>query len=417
MSSAASRGAFALAFLLMPIPALAQDEPLPARPAKVFTVAETSALLELTYPAIVLPSREVELSFRVSGRVIDLPVRAAMDVQEGDVIAQLDPRDFEIRIAQLESQRDQADAQLRALRAGGRPEEIASLEANVQAAEAQVEQARDQVERSEQLTERGVVSTAQLDQDRANLRVAEAQLDVQLEQLAIGRTGGRQEDIDAAEAALRGIEAQLDEARSTLDDATLRAPFTGIVARRDIENFTNVQAGQSIVLLQRLAVVHLVFDVPAPDVSAVAEAGFDNVTNKVTFDALPGQIFDGEVVEFSTQADSATQTYRGRIAVTIPEDVVILPGMAGQVINTAPIEAGVLMVPLTAVGATADGSPVVWLVGADQTVTRQAVTLGAAAGDSVSIMDGLSAGDMIVSAGVGQLSEGMTIRPVSRIGG
>lgn len=416
MSAAFHRSALALAFVFTAGPALAQDEASPARPAKVFTVAETSAVLELTYPAIVLPSQEVQLSFRVSGRVIDLPVRGAMQIQEGDIVAQLDPRDFEIRIAQLESQRDQGAAQLRALRAGGRPEEIGVLEAAVQAAEVQVDQARDQVERTEQLTERGVASTAQLDQDRAALRLAEADLDVQREQLAIGRSGGREEDIDAAEAALRGIEAQLDEATSALDDATLRAPFTGIIARRDIENFTNIQAGQSVALLQRLAIVDLVFDVPGPDVTAIAAAGFESVTNTVIFDALPDQSFEGEVVEFSTQADAATQTYRGRVAVMIPEDVVILPGMVGQVINTAPIDADLLMVPLTGVGATADGLPVVWIVSDDQTVSRRSVTLGAASGDSVAIIEGVNAGDTIVSAGVGQLAEGMTIRPVSRIG-
>ncbi|MEO0863581.1 MAG: biotin/lipoyl-binding protein [Pseudomonadota bacterium] len=191
------------------------------RPAKVFTVAETDSTVRRTYPAIVLPNREADLSFRVSGRVIELPVRGAQQVQAGDVIARLDPRNFERQIAQLESQRDQSAAQLRALRSGARAEEIVALEAAVASAEAQVDQARDQAARTRELAERGVVATARLEQDEATLRVAEANLQAQVEQLAIGQSGGRAEDIEAAEAALRGLEAQLQVARDNLADATL----------------------------------------------------------------------------------------------------------------------------------------------------------------------------------------------------
>ena len=67
---------------------------------------------------------EVELSFRVSGQITDLPIRGATQLSEGDVVARLDPRDFETAIAQLESQRDQSMAQLAALRTGARAEEV-----------------------------------------------------------------------------------------------------------------------------------------------------------------------------------------------------------------------------------------------------------------------------------------------------
>lgn len=388
-----------------------------ARPALVYTVEETTSQLRFTYPAIVLPSQEVELSFRVSGQIIELPIRGALQVNEGDVLARLDPRDFETQISQLETQRDQADAQLRALRAGGRPEEIAQLEAAVRAAQAQFQQAREQVARTRQLVESNVASPVQLDQDLAALNVAQAELDAQEQQLAIGQSGGRPEELDSAEAALRGIEVQLENARSALDDATLRAPFSGIIARRDVENFTNVQAGQSIGLLQRLAVVDLSFDVPGTDITALAEAGFDGVSTQVVFDALPDATFDAELVEFSTQADAATLTYRGRVAVEVPVGSVVLPGMVGNVVTSAPTSQTAVSIPMTALGAGADGSPILWVVGDDETVSSRPVTLGDASGDHVTVLDGIEPGEVVVSAGVGQLTEGLAIRPISRIGG
>ena len=219
------------------------------RPAKVAQVEETEAEVRRNYPAIVLPSAKVELSFRVSGRVIELPIRGATDVVEGDLIAQVDPRDFRQQVRLLESQRDQAVAKLNALRSGARSEEIVALQAAVKSAQAQVDQAREQAERTRELVVRGVVAAARQEQDDATLRVAEANLRAQQEQLVIGQSGGRAEDIQASEAALRGLEAQLQAARDSLADATLTAPFPGVIARRYIDNFTNVQAGQSIALL------------------------------------------------------------------------------------------------------------------------------------------------------------------------
>lgn len=390
-----------------------------ARPAKVFTVSATVPELRREYPGIVLPSQEVELSFRVSGRVVELPIRGAQRVTEGDVIAQLDQRDFETTIAQLESQRDQALAQLSALRTGARAEEIAALEAAVAAAQAQVDQANDQVGRTRQLVERDVVAQAQLDGELSELRVAQANLDAQVEQLRIGQAGGRAEEVEAAEAALRGLETQIETAQSNLDDATLRAPFTGIIARRDIENFSNIQAGQSVVLLQALSTVNVAFDIPGADVVTLASNGPDLITSQVLFDALPDQLFDAEFVEFSTQADAATQTYRGRVSVVIPNQTFVLPGMVAQVITTAPVTgASRLDVPLTAVAARPDGTSFVWVVDpSNNGVSSRVVSLGSPSGDMVAITEGVEDGETVVTAGVSQLQEGMVIRPVTRVGG
>ena len=169
-----------------------------------------------------------------------------MMVAEGDIIAALDKRDFETSVAQAQQQVQQAEAQLEALRVGARAEEVAVLEANVAAAEAQVDQAREQTERTRELAERGVATSAQLDQEETNLRVAEANLLVQSEQLAIGLAGGRPEDIASAEASLEALRLQLAVAEDSLSDTTLRAPFNGVIDRRGIDNIALVSAGGRI---------------------------------------------------------------------------------------------------------------------------------------------------------------------------
>ncbi|MEP3918075.1 efflux RND transporter periplasmic adaptor subunit [Ascidiaceihabitans sp.] len=399
---------------LMVGPSMAQD--VDPRPAKVAIVTSTSATISRKYPAIVLPSREIEMSFKVSGQVVELPIRASTDVAAGDVIAQIDTRDFKNQIAQLESSRDQATAQLEALLAGARAEEIAALEAAVDSAQAQVEQTSEALERANSLLERGVSTRAQVEGAQAEARVAQANLRAQQEQLRIGEAGGRPEEIAAAEAALRGIDVQIKVAQDNFADATLTAPFDGIIARRDIENFSNVSAGQSIALLQGLDVVHLAFDIPSPDVTELTRNGAGRITSTATFDAIPGVVFDTEVVEFSVQADSATQTYRGRVAVTIPENAVILPGMVANVISSTPGQAAQVRAPLSAIAAEPDGAPFVWLVDGKGVVSKSPVTLGEASGAMVVVSDGLSDGDTIVSAGVSRIVDGMTVRPITQVG-
>jgi multidrug efflux system membrane fusion protein len=396
--------------------AIAQQSETTIRPAKVELVQTSETVFTRKYPAIVKPSQEASLSFRVSGRVIELPILASMPVSKGDVIAQLDPRDFETKIAQLTSQLDQANAQLRALRSGARAGEIVALEAGIDAVQAQVDQARVQASRTRELFQKDLVAAAKLDQDETALRVAEAELRAKLEELSIGRAGGRAEEVEAAEAAIRGLDTQIKTAKDNLADATLRAPFDGTIAQRNIENFTNIQAGQDIVLLQALTTVVMEFDVPGTDV--VKFSGSNEVEAKVAIDALPGTSLDARLVEFSTVADASTQTYRGRVAVTLPEGSNVLPGMVGSISASKDIEvAAAVTVPLTAVGANADGSAYVWIVGDQNAVTKQAVVLGDASGARVAISEGLSGDETVVTAGVSQLQDGMTIRPITKVGG
>lgn len=394
----------------------AQETAPPARPAKVFTVQATDIDLQRVYSAIVYPSQEVELSFRVSGQITDLPIRGATQLSKGDVVARLDPRDFETAIAQLESQRDQSMAQLAALRTGARAEEVIALEASVAAAQAKVNLALDQVERTRTLAERGVAAQALLDQDEANLDVAEADLQARIEELAIAKSGARSEDIEAAQAALRGLETQIQTARDNLSDATLRAPFSGIVAIRHVENFSNIQAGQDIALLQSLSTVDLAFDVPGVDVSQLANR--EDLQASVVFRAMPDRIFEAELVEFSVQADASTQTYRGRVAVDLPQGVAILPGMVGNVVITVQRDRQTaLQLPLTAVVAQANGAPFVWIVDPiSHSVSPRQVELGAAMGELISVTTGVAPGDTVVTAGIGQLQDGMVIRPITKIG-
>ena len=386
------------------------------RPVKTVVVEASSAEIRRVYPAVVLPGREAELSFRVSGRIVELPVRGALRIEKGDVIARLDTRDFAAELARLNSQLAQARAQLRALTSGARAEDVAVLEAEVAAARAEAEAAAAQLERSRALYRRKVIAKARLDSDRTKLKIAEAALEAKRQNLIKGRAGAREEEVAAQRAAVDGLATSVAAAEASLADATLRAPFGGIVARRLAENFANVQAKQPIAVLHKLDTLKLSFDVPGPDVTALA--GRSSLSSTVVLNNLPGREFAATLAEFSTQADPATQTYRGRVAISVPQDAVILPGMAGSVVVTDAegARAG-YTVPLTALGSEADGTPFVWVVaGEGNEVSRRAVKLGDVSGAVVTVPEGLNEGDVVVTAGVSALRESMRVRPIKVVG-
>jgi membrane fusion protein, multidrug efflux system len=190
------------------------------------------------------------------------------------------------------------------------------------------------------------------------------------------------------------------------------------VARRDIDNFTNIRAGDAIILLQKLSTIDLAFDIPGADVLMWTALNFENLDIKVELTGSNLQLTASELVEFSTQADAGTQTYQARLSVVVPEGVTALAGMVGKVRITAPDGGSAsISAPVTALATTPEGAAFVWVVDpASNAVSARPVGTGKMAGDQVAITSGLEAGETIVTAGVSRLSDGLVIRPITSVG-
>ncbi|MBL4599476.1 MAG: efflux RND transporter periplasmic adaptor subunit [Rhizobiaceae bacterium] len=386
------------------------------RPVKIITVEPTAMTLERKYSVVVLPSQEADLSFRVSGRIVELPIRNGINVKQGDVIAQLDTRDFKATITQMESQLAQAQEKMTELKSGARDEDLAALEADVAAAQAQVDSEKFQVERTQELFKKGIVAKSKVDQDVTARRVADATLEAKRQALIKGRAGARSEDIAAHAAVIRGVESQLSSAKDNLSDATLRAPFDGVIASRTVENFTNIQAKEKIAVLQNLKILDATFDVPSPDVAKLVRVkSFDL---KVVFESIPGKEFGAIRNEFSTQADPATQTFRGRVTIEDLNGEIVLPGMTGDIfIKAKQSHGGAIYLPLTAIASSADGKPFAWIVDpGSNKVSKQKLVTGDAIGATILVTSGVKTGDLVVTAGLSALQDGMAVKPITVVG-
>ncbi|ACL63089.1 efflux RND transporter periplasmic adaptor subunit [Methylobacterium nodulans] len=193
--------------------------------------------------------RQVNLGFKVGGRIASLAVDEGATVREGQSLASLEKVYFEDAVAQARAQRDQARANLDKAQNGNRPEEIAQAQASVAEREATLANARLASDRAEQLLRSGAGTTKAHDDALAALRQADAQLNSARQYLALMRAGARAEDIAAARAQLANSEAALAVAQRQLADAELVAPTDGTVLSRVRETGAIVNAGETVFVL------------------------------------------------------------------------------------------------------------------------------------------------------------------------
>ena len=270
--------------------------------------------------------REVDMAFRVPGRIDAIAVDEGEQVQRGELLATLDAASIEARSAEADAAVAQARAQLAKLRSGNRPQDIAQARARVAAAEAAARNAQADYERRQSLVEPGAISRDQwaqtvADRDRAAAQLAEAR-----QALSLAGAGARTEDIAAAEAQLRAAEAGRRGVRTDLTDTRLVAKSAGTVVTRAREPGAIVQPGETVLTLSIDRPLRVRAYVGEPDLSRIAPG----MKVEVTADGNPAS-YAGTIGYISPQAEFTPKSvetedlrtdlvYRLRIIVDNPDD-------------------------------------------------------------------------------------------------
>ncbi|MHA1570136.1 MAG: efflux RND transporter periplasmic adaptor subunit [Alphaproteobacteria bacterium] len=255
-----------------------------------------------------IEARQVRPGFLVSGRIKVLHVDEGMFVKQGQLLAELDDRDYRLALQQVTAQRDAAAATLAALEAGSRPEEIRAAEAALAETEARLDFAGIELKRLQKLVAKKLASPEQLDRARTERKATRAARDRARQNLRLLRAGPRQEDIDRARAQLAAAEAALAIARQRLDYTRLRTPVAGIVSVRLAEAGNVVASGVPVFEID---------DLQHPWVRAwLNERDLPRVTlgQPVTIltDGLSGQGFQGTLAYISPRAEFTPKTVETR---------------------------------------------------------------------------------------------------------
>lgn len=406
---------FVLGVFLTACGARDQQPPEPeSRPVKLQTIEALDSAMSRSFPAEVQAGERVDLSFRVSGRLVELPAVEGVPFAEGDVLAALEGRDFENRVAEAKSNLASTEAELAALRAGARAEDIAQLEAQLASATARSEQAASELNRQQQMFEKGIIAQREFERAKTEQVVSAREADSAREQLAKAKSGARPEEIQAAEARVEALQVRVRDAEAALEDSVLRAPFNGEVGSVYVDNFQDVQAKQAVLSFQNTQGLQLEIDLPERLILHRRQGG--EVRFEVVFAGYEDERFEAEFRSISPEADPQTRTYRVTLGLPAPASISVLPGMTAEVQVEAKLDAGKaapIRVPVEAVDAGSAGNPIIWVVDPNtQAVSSTPVKTGQMMGSEIEVTEGLKVGDTVVVAGVSHLRDGMRVRPL-----
>jgi membrane fusion protein, multidrug efflux system len=389
----------------------------PVRPVKIMTLSGSTPSELRTFTGVIQARHEVDLAFRVGGPLVELDPRIGQYIQKGDVIARIDSRDFEINRMRLSAALTEANAGLAAMKAGARDEDVASLKAQLKAAQVAMRDAETNYRRQKRLLEHKATTQAAYDNARAAFDTARANVDVARQGLKKARSGARIEDIEAAEAGIKRLQADLRAADNALEDTRLIAPFDGYIGQKQVENFENVDPGEAIVTLLDFSRVE-VHSAISEDV-IVRQNEIIGVT--CTLDAYAGKTFQATIRELGHKTDQANQSYPLTVSLATDEKLIARPGMAASLtieLNKAANRNDGFSIPSSAVFADPTGQPCVWRVDRKTLrVIKTPVTTGSLHQDTIQITSGLSAGDQVVIAGARFLQDSQKVRILNRTKG
>ena len=270
--------------------------------------------------------REVELGFRVGGRISQVLVDEGDKVVPGQELARLDGQPLRDRLAGADAKVAAASAMVSKDTAGNRPQEVRAAQAAVSAAEARLSEARRLNQRRRALSERGFISKAELQDSQSAVTAATAQVEAARAALSLVQEGTRAEDRTATRADAAQMAAERRAIQTDLSDAVLKAPSAGQVLTRVREAGAIVQPGEIVYTVALTQPVRARAYVTESDLPRVKPGMRVTVNVDGTAKAWPATIgYISPVAEFTprtvqTEDQRADLVYRLRLTVDDPNN-------------------------------------------------------------------------------------------------
>jgi len=323
------------------------------RPVKTVQIAGAERGGVRTFAGRIQASNRADLAFRVDGKLAELPVREGDQVKGGQMLAKLDPTDFQIAVNDRQASHDEA---------------------------------KSNYTRAKTLVKDGFISKMDFDRIEANFKNTRAALNLAKQDLSY----------TVLEAPFAGSVAR-----------RLVQNFEEVQAKQPVIEL------RDLALLEVKFDVPEQLMLKVSNAEATPEEG-DNVPVFASFDTVPGKRYPLMLKEVSTRADPQTQTFEATYTMPAPKELTVLPGMTATVTaDLSKLVGGtdVFYVPVSAVKGDAGLSAEVWVVDEDtMTVSPRPVEVGTMRGNQIAVAKGLNAGERVVVAGVPFLVEGMKVR-------
>ena len=333
----------------------------PAQPPAPVTAAEAKLAampIILSAPGTVEPRATVTVKPRVDGQIAQVLFKEGDLVKEGQVLFRLDDRLVKAQIAQAE--------------------------ANIKRDEANLADAQATFNRRTVLVEKKITTESSMDTARAAMEALKA-------------------SINAGKAALEAQKTQLDY-------LVIPAPLTGRTGITPFKPGANVRAADTtpLVIINQTQPVAVAFALPQTDVVALRGALQQKAKAQVKIPGPKPETREATLEFLDNQVDKQTGTLLAKV-IAPNLDELLWPGLAVEVALTIEVRRDTLAVPVSAVVPSQQGM-MVWVIGADQKVSPNPVTLLRVVEQTAFLGDGIKAGDLVVTDGHGRIAAGFTVK-------
>jgi HlyD family secretion protein len=259
-----------------------------------------------------IEATEVDMSFKIPGRVIHRSVDEGDFVKKGSEVATLEGEDLKRQAEEARASVQAAEARLREALAGSRSQEIKQAWATAEKARSDRDQLKSDWERAEALFKEGVIPVQSREQASTSYQMALAAYKEAMEHYDLVKEGPRKEDIDALKASLEQAKALLNLREVQLSYANLTSPVSGVVLVKNIEPGEMVSAGTPVVTIADLNDVWLKAYISETDLGRVKY----NQRVNVKTDTYPDKIYWGRISFISSEAEFTPkniQTHEERV--------------------------------------------------------------------------------------------------------
>ena len=283
---------------------------------------QSSYAVRMYHTGDVQAKRRSAIGFQRGGKVVEVLVDEGSEVRQGVPLARLDDRRAQSRFLELQAQLASARAVMSELENGTRQETLQAARARLSDVQQSLERETRDLERTKRLFQQNAVSRQEFERVLYRVRELKAREKVAQSELDELVSGPRDETKLAQEATVTSIEAALKNAKHDVDDSCLKAPFDGIITRRQVDEGIVVQPGQTVVELleHRKLEVHVGLPVA---LAAALQVGQDfNVTIGAT-------TLKSKLSTIVRMVDPATRTRKAIF--TLPADAAERGVVAGQI--------------------------------------------------------------------------------------
>ncbi|MDJ0796700.1 MAG: efflux RND transporter periplasmic adaptor subunit [Calothrix sp. MO_167.B12] len=386
---------------------------LPVKTEKLTAVKSYSVLQ--AYTGEVAAVRSSELGFERAGRVIWLKVDRGSRVTIGTPIAKIDTSNLVAQRQQLLGKKAQAIAILDELKAGPRLERVAVALAQVQDLEQQLKLEEIKRERRKNLYTEGAISREQYDEVAFNANALSRRLAAARSNLQELRAGTRKEQIAAQKAVVKQLDAQISDVEITIAKSTIKAPFSGIISKRQVDEGTVVNPGQSVVRLVENTQPEVEIGIPLQLIDKITPGSRKQVT-------IEGKSYAAIVASILPEVNPTTRTRSVILNLETSPPQSVAPGQIARLQLSQKLPTNGYWLPINALvrGQRGLWSSYVLTETEEQKspakaylVEKRDVEILHTEGDRVLVRGAIKSGDRVITEGTQRIVTGQLVRPVA----